>query len=402
MLRFQSIEPLTDRRQQQRKNLMPAFAFRHVQDLYPEFWNRSRHLVNTMAYELERLLKASSGEMQSDPVLDVANWTSRATLDIIGSAGMGHDFNSTENPDNELAGRYRDIFEPTGQARAMGLISFFIPGWILRALPVKRNDTIRQAASTIRRICREIIHETRARMSSEKERTTKDIVSVAIESGAFTEDNLVNQMMTFLAAGHETTATAMTWAIYELCRHPELQARLREEVRTNLPSLDESEFNLSSVAMDSLPFLHAVCNEVLRTHPPVSLVIREAAVNTSILGQYVPAGTRIILPPGAVNVSTKLWGPDAKLFKPERWLQPGHANTGGATSNYAYLTFLHGPRSCIGQQFAKAEFAALLAAMVGRFNFELEEPDEEITLAPGITMRPKGGMPVRTRVVEGW
>ncbi|KAL9585650.1 MAG: hypothetical protein Q9212_001387 [Teloschistes hypoglaucus] len=386
-----------DEHKQQRKNLMPAFAFRHVQDLYPEFWSISRHLVNTMTTELERLSKAASGETKSDPVLDVANWTSRATLDIIGSAGMGHDFNSTENPDNELAAKYREIFEPTGQARVMGLISLFIPGWILRALPIKRNDTIRQAASTIRRICREIINETRTRMSSEKKRTTKDIVSVAIESGVFTDDNLVNQMMTFLAAGHETTATAMTWAIYELCRRPELQVSLREEVRANLPSPDDTEFQLSSTALDKLPFLHAVCNEVLRTRPPVALTIREAAVNTSILGQYIPAGTKVVLPPAAINMSTKLWGPDAKLFKPERWLQPGHANTGGATSNYAYMTFLHGPRSCIGQQFAKAEFAALLAAMVGRFNFELEEPDKEITLQAGLTARPRGGMPVRTK-----
>ncbi|KAL8632133.1 hypothetical protein Q9189_002157 [Teloschistes chrysophthalmus] len=378
-----------DEHKQQRKNLMPAFAFRHVQDLYPEFWSRSRHLVKTMTTELERLSEAASGETKSDPVLDVANWTSRATLDIIGSAGMGHDFNSTENPDNELAAKYREIFEPTGQARVMGLIGFFIPGWILRALPVKRNDTIRQAASTIRRICREIINETRTRMSSEKKRITKDIVSVAIESGVFTDDNLVNQMMTFLAAGHETTATAMTWAIYELCRRPELQVSLREEVRANLPSSDDTEFKLSSTGLDKLPFLHAVCNEVLRTHPPVALTIREAAVNTSILGQYVPAGTKVILPPAAINVSTKLWGPDAKLFKPERWLSPGHANTGGATNNYAYMTFLHGPRSCIGQQFAKAEFAALLAAMVGRFSFELEEPDKEITLQAGITARPR-------------
>lgn len=349
-----------------------------------------------MTREVEASIDGSNGS-----VLNVSSWASRVTLDIIGSAGMGHDFNAIENPQNELATKYRDIFEPSGQARIMGLLSFFLPGLLLRALPVKRNDTIRQAAATIRRICRDIIHETKARMNSEKKRTTKDIVSVAIESGAFSDEGLVHQMMTFLAAGHETTATAMTWAIYELCRQPSLQTRLREEVRANLLTLNNPEFDLSG-SPDKLPFLHAVCNEVLRTHPPVGITVREAAVNTSILGTHIPAGTKVIIAPTAINMSTHLWGPDAKSFKPERWLQPGQTNNGGATSNYALMTFLHGPRSCIGQQFAKAEFAAMLAAVVGRFEFELEDPNRDVKILAGLTARPEGGLPVKMRIVEGW
>ncbi|KAL8703504.1 MAG: hypothetical protein Q9201_003314 [Fulgogasparrea decipioides] len=391
-----------DEHKQQRKNLMPAFAFRHVQNLYPQFWSKSRQLVNTMTRELQIPSESASAAGDRPPVLDVSSWASRATLDIITEAGMGYDFDAIQNPNNELSIKYREIFEPSGQARVLGLLGFFVPGWLLRALPVKRNNTIRQAAATIRRLCRQIIHETKARMNSEKNRTQKDIVSVAIESGGFTDENLIHQMMTFLAAGHETTATAMTWAIYELCQNLDLQARLRGEVRANLPSLDSPEFDSIATVPDKLPLLHAVCNEVLRTHPPVALTVREAGINTSILGTYIPAGTKIIIAPAAINISRDLWGPDAKSFKPERWLKPGQTNTGGSTSNYAFLTFLHGPRSCIGQQFAKAEFAALLAAMVGRFEMELENPDREIEIQAGLTSRPKGGLPVKMNIVAGW
>ncbi|KAL8868464.1 MAG: hypothetical protein Q9174_004975, partial [Haloplaca sp. 1 TL-2023] len=145
-----------------------------------------------------------------------------------------------------------------------------------------------------------------------------------------------------------------------------------------------------------LPLLHAVCNEVLRVHPPVGLTLREAAVNTSIQGQYIPAGTKIIMAPAATNISTKLWGPDAKAWKPGRWLEAGQTNSGGAASNYSFLTFLHGPRSCIGQQFARAEFAALLAAMIGRFETELAEPEKGINIQAGLTSRPEGGLPSPT------
>ena len=78
----------------------------------------------------------------------------------------------------------------------------------------------------------------------------------------------------------------------------------------------------------------------------------------------------------------------------DRWMGPGRANTGGATSNYAFLTFLHGPRSCIGQQFSKAEFACLLAGWVQAFDTVLEDPNMKIEVQSGITSRPKGGLPV--------
>jgi cytochrome P450 len=83
-------------------------------------------------------------------------------------------------------------------------------------------------------------------------------------------------------------------------------------------------------------------------------------------------------------------------------MAPGQANSGGAVSNYAFLTFLHGPRSCIGQKFAVAELAALLAAFVGSFEFEMTEPDEEIIIKGGITARPRNGMRVNLTRIEGW
>jgi cytochrome P450 len=80
---------------------------------------------------------------------------------------------------------------------------------------------------------------------------------------------------------------------------------------------------------------------------------------------------------------------------------PGRANTGGAESNFAVTTFLHGPRSCIGMAFAKGEFACLVAAMVGRFEMELEDPAWELKIQGGITARPRGGLRVKLRAVEG-
>lgn len=193
----------------------------------------------------------------------------------------------------------------------------------------------------------------------------------------------------------------MTWAFYVLCLHPEVQTRLREEVQANLPPIDDAE-TVTAADLDKCHYLHAVCNEVLRVYPPVPVTLRETGRDTSILGQYVPKGTKVVLSPWAVNTSTSLWGPDADKFNPDRWMGPGKANSGGAESNYAFMTFLHGPRSCIGQAFAKSEFACLLAGVVGRFEIKLADEDFKLDIKGSITAKPRNGLKVRIKPLQGW
>lgn len=381
---------------------MPAFAYRHIKDLYPVFWSKSREMVLALTNSIEREKPGPIQDIKQAPVVEIGGWTSRAALDIIGVAGMGQDFNAIQDPDTELSVTYRKIFQPTRQAQVLALLSLFLPLWLLRAIPVQRNNDIAIGANTIKKICRQLISQKKEKLDNKEKRVDVDVLSVAIESGGFTDENLVDQLMTFLVAGHETTATSMVWAIHALCQNPSYQTRLRNEIHANLPSIDDGSTPVTDKVLERLPFLHAVCQEVLRVHSPVPLTLREAATDTSILDQHVPKGTRIILAPWAVNLSTSLWGPDAADFNPDRWMGPGRANTGGAESNYAFLTFLHGPRSCIGQAFAKAEFACLLASLVGSFEFELADPEMVIGIKGGVTARPKDGMPVRMRMVEGW
>ena len=373
---------------------MPAFAFRHVKDLYPVFWSKSLELADTIMQHIKTDPHANS-------VVEIREWASRATLDIIGIAGMGQDFNALANPDNELNVTYRTIFSPSKGARLLQLASILLPGWFLRILPVKRNDELRDSMSTIKRVAMDLIRSKRAQLEKGG-RTDVDILSVAIESGGFSDDDLVNQLMTFLAAGHETTASALTWAVYLLCKHPEVQTRLRHEIHSVMPTLfTDPTAQVSSTSIDSLAYLSAILNETSRLFPPVPLTMRETEAPTTIQSHYIPARTTVIICPWATNTSTELWGPDAKEFNPDRWMGPGKANTGGAESNFAVTTFLHGPRSCIGMAFAKGEFACLVAAMVGRFEMELEDPAWELKIQGGITARPKGGLRIKLTPVEG-
>ncbi|KAI1103980.1 cytochrome P450 [Jackrogersella minutella] len=402
-----------DEHKLQRKNLMPAFAFRHVKGLYSIFWNKGREVVEAMTNDI--IASAQSGSSIQDPekakktaVIEVGGWASRVTLDIIGLSGFGKDFGAIQNPNDGLNETYRRVFKASKQAQRLTFLRNFLPDWIISRIPVKRNNDIAGAAKTIRSVCRKLIREKKEKLER-KELKDRDILSVALESGGFTEENLVDQLMTFLAAGHETTATAMTWAVYMLCKFPEVQTRLRAEIRENLPSIGSNQ-EVNNNDIDRLPYLNAVIHEVLRYYAPVPMTLREAAVDTVIQGHKVPKGTAIMLSPWATNYDKKLWGPDAHEFNPDRWMPKGpddkRAASGGASSNYAFLTFLHGPRSCIGLAFAKAEFACLLATWIGRFEFALQNEEDGIEknmlIKGGITARPEKGMHVYTTVVDGW
>ncbi|EGX91908.1 cytochrome P450 78A3 [Cordyceps militaris CM01] len=393
-----------------RRNLMPAFAFRHIKDLYPLFWRKAREVVQVMTEQC-------GADGCAD--IEVEHWAGRVSLDVIGVAAMGRDFGATHNENDPLVRTYMSIATQTAQDRFMlALVDTFgsiIPGSLLLSAPLPRLIEIKQAAQQIRTVCEDLI-----RAKTQKLRDSKlddvDILSVAIRSGVFSEAELTHHMMTFLGAGHETTASALTFAIYALCCRPEVQTRLRDEVRAHLPSVNDDR-EITSLEVDRLPYLSAVINEALRLYSPVPQTIREAVRDTTIQGQRLPRGTRLLLVPWATNADALLWGADSHAFRPERWLVAGgddggaaatakEAALGGASTNYAMLSFLHGPRSCIGMSFAKGEFACLLAAWIGRFEFELRDKammdEANVTFEQLITSKIKGGVHVRMRVIPGY
>lgn len=202
-----------------------------------------------------------------------------------------------------------------------------------------------------------------------------------------------------------------------------MQSRLRAEIRANLPSpADLSTTSITSSQLDNnLPYLHAICNETFRFYPPVPMTIREAGVDTTIGGIEVRKGTTVIISSWALHHSKDVWGEDANQFKPERWMKeksrstsPDSASKSSSDSKpdatkdaYAFTTFIHGPRSCIGEKFARAELATLVAAVIGRFEVSLVPgqetgPEGGPRLKGGITARPQGGLKLWFKEVEGW
>jgi cytochrome P450 len=204
------------------------------------------------------------------------------------------------------------------------------------------------------------------------------------DNGApMSQEQVIDNLVTFLAAGHETTAKALTWALYLLARAPEWQERIRGEVRAVT-----SDRPIEAGHLDRLPVTRAVLKEAMRLYPPAPVMTRVAANDMQLGGERIAAGTMIVIPIFAVHRHRKLWH-DPDRFDPERFTPEREANY----ARTQFMPFGFGARTCIGMSFAMMEGIAILATLAthARFGWDGRHAPEPISR---VTLRPKGGMPL--------
>lgn len=334
------------------------------------------------------------------------------TLDIIGIAGFGLDFRCLSDPDNQLATDYARGFAPSKDAQFYRMLAIIFPDAILNRLPLRRNQDLRAAVRAVKQCTSDVIESRRALIKrspatdpEKGDEASGDILGVLMaEDGITDTDALVNQSMTFLGAGHDTVSAAVTCAVYELCKNPTIQSRLREEIRYSLPCPTASGQEVASEDIDNLPYLSAVCNELFRLHPSVPFLQRRNLEAVTIGNRIIPRGTSFLASIKLLNKSQSLWQSDPTVFNPDRWLDD---NSGGAKERYAFMTFSQGARHCIGERFGRAEVMHLLAGLVGRFGFEFAGTGEDgrsetLQFEHGITSRVIGGLWVRMEDHGDW
>lgn len=198
-------------------------------------------------------------------------------------------------------------------------------------------------------------------VAEKQKKPGEDILSMLIatrdeEGEGIPEREILDQLLTFVVAGHETTSTTLAWAFYELHRSPSALARLREEIGDR-KSPDE---------LTKLPYLAAVCNETLRMHPPVPIVTRKLQKELTLRGYTLPEGT--VVGAGVYNAHHNEENFDKPFeFRPERFIEKSY-------TPFQFLPFGGGARRCLGASFAMYELQIVLATLLSQGNFELDEP----------------------------
>ena len=195
--------------------------------------------------------------------------------------------------------------------------------------------------------------------------------------------DIVDNILTFIGAGHETTALALTWTFFLLSSHPEIEARILAEIDAVTGGAP-----LEAGQVAELTYTRQVIQEAMRVYPPVAMVVRQAIAPFSLGEEQVGVGDNVFVPIYAVHHHKALWDEPAR-FDPDRWTPEAVR----ARHRYSYLPFGAGPRICIGMGFALLEAVALLATLLPAVHLHAD-PAFRPTPKIRITMRPAEGMPM--------
>ncbi|HKW18018.1 MAG TPA: cytochrome P450 [Terriglobales bacterium] len=252
---------------------------------------------------------------------------------------------------------------------------------IMRYLPIPQMVRVRRAVANLDQIVYEIIaqHHAAARDSGD---LLSMLISARDEDGTRMSDKqLRDEVLTFLLAGHETTALALTWTWYLLGQYPEIEQKLQEELDRVL-SGRAPEF----ADMARLPFTERVIKESMRLYPPAWSLARTVISDFELRGYTIPAGANVVMSQWIMHRHPGYF-PEPEKFDPDRWL----ADRGNKLPRFAYYPFGGGPRQCIGAAFAMMEATLLLATIAQHFRLRVV-PDHPVIPIPSFTLRPKYGM----------
>lgn len=343
----------------QRRALAPAFAHRNISGLGP---------VMTAAAEAsaERLARST------EPV-DVFEETVAATFDVISDVTLSGDDAFDRRIVHQAIEGY---IAQTARVSVLDVLG--LPGWVPRPGRLMAGGELKR----MKRVADQAI-EGRARRGPSVPPDLLDLLLDAQdpETGRrMTREELRDNLLTFIVAGHETTALTLAWSLYLLAFDPDIQSRAADEARTALGGRAASADDLPA-----LPFIARIVDEALRLYPPAAFLSRTARAHDQLCGREVRPGDTVMLPIYALHRHRLLWDrPDA--FDPDRFLSP--------PDRYAFLPFGAGPRVCIGASFALQEAVIILATLLARLHFAPvpgRQPEPRMIL----TLRPQGGVWLR-------
>ncbi|MBJ7471228.1 MAG: cytochrome P450 [Solirubrobacteraceae bacterium] len=368
--------------QSQRRLVQPLFAKRHLAPM-------GTHMTDATADWLDALERAQ----QTGEELELGSAMMELTLDVVVRAlfGASIDRRAVETVGDAMTDVLRAAqanFRVIGLFRGLSKLPRVNFEDLLH---LRWRHRARADAATIKLdgVVDQLIDGAQAK-GADGDDLLSLLLSARDESGeAMSRTQVRDEVMTFLGAGHETTANAMTWMWLALSRNPEARRRMVAEVdevlQGRVPTFDD---------LDKLPWTQACLEEAMRLHPPVPGVSRMALADDEIDGVKIPKGSVTLVLPYLIHRNPDLW-PNPEGYDPARFM-PGPDGRPPARHKQAFMPFGAGRRICVGNGFALMEGVLLAAMTVQRFEFDLQ-PGTVVRREFAITLRPRDGVPVKVR-----
>lgn len=349
----------------QRQAVAPVFTHRHVVALAP-----------AMTATAERASRRLSALSRAEVVSAMISATFEVICDVALS-GRDHFDSAT------FSRAITQYFQTAGRASLLDFLGF--PEWFPRPGELLAGSSVRTMHSMVAAAIEARRKEVRGNADDLLDHM---LAAEDPETGhRMSPQDLVHNMQFFIVAGHETTALAISWAIYLLAHAPEYQERARHEVATQLNGRAAEAKDLVR-----MPFVKQVLEEAMRLYPPVGLLARNVVAKDQLCGREMRPNDTVFLPIWALHRHEMLWD-KPELFDPGRF----DATHGEKRDRYQYLPFGAGPRVCVGADFAMMQAQIILATLIGRFRFRpsLPEPHPVMTM----TVRPDPGVFVELETI---
>jgi cytochrome P450 len=361
------VEAEAEQWKKQRRMLAPLFTPRMVASFAPAMKGAAEDLVR-------RWLRLREGR-----IIDVQRDMAEVALDVLGRTlfsdglGRGHE---------EFTAAISRNFETAWRVDPFDLLD--LPAWLPRLGKLRARSAQKFVASAV-----EDLIAQRKRLGAQG-KAPQDLLTLLLEARdpetgkGLSDDEVTANIVTFIGAGHETTANALTWSLFLLSQSPEWDARLAAEAERVLARPVEEQ-------ADQLVETRAVLEEAMRLYPPVASMSRQAQGPDDLGGRRIRKNTLVIVSQWVLHRHRLLWT-EPDTFDPSRFL-PGAREK---IDRFAYLPFGVGPRICIGAAFALQEAALVLANIMHRFRLE-PKPGHEVRPVQHLTLRPAGGLPMIVR-----
>jgi len=341
----------------QRRMIQPAFHRKAIADY-------GRVMV---AYSAEATSRWRDGETR-----DVGDDMMALTLRVVCKCLFDHD---SRGETDAVADTMRAVHKYAGGPE-------LLPTWV----PTPGRYAMKRARDQMWRLIDDMVAQRRAAPDDDGPRG--DLLSMLLtatddegDGQGMSAQLLRDELVTLFLAGHETTSHGLTWALYLLSQHPDVEARFHAELAQVLDGRDPGMDDLKS-----LPLTGWIVQEALRMYPPAYALPRKAVADVMV-GEYeVPAGAEVMVWLYHTHHDAR-WYPQPEVFRPERFAPDADP----PLNKRAFLPFGGGRRLCIGKSFAEMEMALVLATLCRRFRFQLD-PKQRVAMSPRITLTPRYGM----------
>ncbi|KAK7286652.1 hypothetical protein RJT34_21801 [Clitoria ternatea] len=387
-------------------NLLQDFLGRGIFNSDGELWKVQRktasHEFNTkslrnfvmdnVTVEIQtRLIPILSDASDTNRVLDLQDLLERFAFDNV--CKLAFNFDPACLGDDSTAGAdFMRAFENAAMLSSGRFLSVSQSAWKLKRLfNIGTERKLRESISAVHKFADSII---RSRLNSISSSRDEDLLSRFIHTEDASPEFLRDIVISFILAGRDTTSSALSWFFWILSSRPEVRRKIHEEIETVKLSKRVEVFGYEE--MKELHYVQGAISETMRLYPPVPVDTKQCADD-----DVLPDGTKIgkgwfmTYHTYAMGRMESVWGEDCGEFKPERWLENGVYR---AETPFRYPVFHAGPRMCLGKEMAYIQMKSIVVSVMERFEIEALDKDKCLQPLLSLTLRIKGGLPVRVRV----